>query len=78
MNGTTDYRSLSDDELIEARAESREQQKKRDAEIAHELYRRHRSWRKVGPMLGVSYSAARGWVLDAGLPVGPDDEVDEP
>ena len=72
MNGETQYQALSDDELVAARAESREQQKRRDAEIAHELYRRHRSWRTVGALLGVNYTTARGWVLDAGLSVEPE------
>ena len=73
MNGTTHYRDLTDEQLVEARAESREQQKRRDAEIAHELYTRHRSWRTVGALLGVNYTTARGWVLDAGLSVEPEE-----
>ncbi|HEY9354639.1 MAG TPA: hypothetical protein VIP28_15360 [Nocardioides sp.] len=70
-----DPSGLDDDTLVAAHAEAKDTKKRTEAVVAAELYRRWRSWRRIGKALGVDHTTARGWVLDAGLM--PAAEVDE-
>lgn len=78
MRADFDPSGMSDDELIAARDQAREGARRTDAVVAAELYRRTspRSWRTVGKLLGVNYTTARGWAIEAGLvsPAAADEE----
>lgn len=78
MRADFDPSGMTDEELIAARDDARDTARRTDAVVAAELYRRTnpRSWRTVGKMLGVSYSAARGWAIEAGLVAPAVDEED--
>lgn len=78
MRDDFDPSGMTDEELIAARDEARGTARRTDAVVAAELYRRTnpRSWRTVGKLLGVNYTTARGWAIEAGLvaPAATDEE----
>lgn len=77
MNDDFDPSGLTTEQLVAAAAQARETKKRTEAAVAAELYRRGRSWRQIGTALGVNFTTARGWVLEAGLSIErPDDSGD--